>query len=119
MAPDSTSGQLIDNTSSIDERIRREVPTVRLSGEYALNDRQSFTSSASWADRGGLRTYTELNDGSTPSGVITSSSRRLSSGHDPETDLDEKLGSPRSSAVSRRDAGPLSASIHLASVRTL
>jgi len=92
VAPDSTTAQLIDNKSSIDERIRREIPTVRLSGEYALNDRQSFSGSASWADRGGLRTYTELNDSSTPSGVITGSSRRLSSGHDPETDLDEKLG---------------------------
>ena len=92
VAPDSTTAQLIDNKSSIDERIRREIPTVRLSGEYALNDRQSFSGSASWADRGGLRTYTELNDGSTPSGVITGSSRRLSPGHDPETDLDEKLG---------------------------
>jgi outer membrane receptor protein involved in Fe transport len=93
VAPDSTTAQLIDNKSSIDERIRREVPTVRLSGEYALNDRQSFSGSASWADRGGLRTYTELNDSSsTPSGVITGSARRLSSGHDPETDLDEKLG---------------------------
>jgi outer membrane receptor protein involved in Fe transport len=92
VAPDSTSGQPIDNRSSIDERIHREVPTVRLSGEYALNGTQSFTSSASWDDRGGLRTYTERNGGSTPSGVITSCSRRLSSGHDPETDLDEKLG---------------------------
>ena len=93
VAPDSTTAELTDNKSSIDERIRREIPTVRLSGEYALNDRQSFSGSASWADRGGLRTYTELNDSSsTPSGVITGSARRLSSGHDPETDLDEKLG---------------------------
>src|SRR6202043_376892 len=29
---------------------------------------------------------------STPLGVITSSTRRLSAGHDPEADLDEKLG---------------------------
>ncbi|MGC1520423.1 MAG: outer membrane beta-barrel family protein [Steroidobacteraceae bacterium] len=92
VAPDSTTGLPIDNHSSIDERIHREVPTVRLSGQYALNDTQSFTSSASWAERGGLRTYTELNAGSTPSGVMTSSSRRFSSGHDPETDVDEKLG---------------------------
>jgi outer membrane receptor protein involved in Fe transport len=92
VAPDPITAQPIDNKSSIDERIRREVPTVRLSGDYALNDRQSLTGSGSWADRGGLRTYTELNDASTPGGAITSSSRRLSSGHDPETDLDEKLG---------------------------
>jgi outer membrane receptor protein involved in Fe transport len=91
VAPVPTTAELIDNKSSIDERIRREIPTVRLSGEYALNDRQSFSGSASWADRGGLRTYTELNDSSTQSGVITGSSRRLSSGHDPETDLEQKL----------------------------
>jgi outer membrane receptor protein involved in Fe transport len=99
VAPDATTLQPVDNRSSIDERIRREVPTARLSGEYALNDRQSLSGSASWADRGGLRTYTELNDGSAPGGVVTSSSRRLSSGHDPETDLDEKLGFTQKLAV--------------------
>jgi outer membrane receptor protein involved in Fe transport len=92
VAPDSTSAQPVDNESSIDEGIHREVPTVALSGEYALNDRQSVSGSASWADRGGLRTYTELNQGSTANGAVTSSSQRLSSGHDPETDLDERLG---------------------------
>lgn len=45
-----------------------------------------------WSDRGRLRTYTESNDSSGPADVITSSSQRLSSGHDPEIDLDEKLG---------------------------
>jgi outer membrane receptor protein involved in Fe transport len=91
LAPDSTTGLLIDNRSAIDERIHREVPTLALSGDYALNDQQSLSASASWAERGGLRTYTELNAGSTPSGVITDSTRRLSSGHDPETDLDQQL----------------------------
>jgi outer membrane receptor protein involved in Fe transport len=92
MAPDPTTALLIDTKSSINERIRRAVPTVGLSAEYALNDRQSISGSANWADRGGLRTYTELNDTSTPFGVVTSSSRRLSAGHDPETDYDQKLG---------------------------
>ncbi|HEY0748476.1 MAG TPA: TonB-dependent receptor [Steroidobacteraceae bacterium] len=81
-----------DSGSTINERIRREVPTVGVSAEYALNERQSISASASWANRGGLRTYTELNDTSAPSGILTSSSRRLSSGHDPENDYDQKLG---------------------------
>jgi outer membrane receptor protein involved in Fe transport len=92
LSPDPTTGLLTDSRSSINERIRREVPTVGLSAEYALNDRQSISGSVKWADRGGLRTYTQLNDSGPPSGVDTSSSRRLSSGHDPETDYDEKLG---------------------------
>src|SRR6202790_5437764 len=91
-APDPTSGLLTDSRSSINENIRREVPTLGLSADYALNDRQSISGSVKWADRGGLRTYTQLNDSGAPSGVDTSSSRRLSSGHDPETDYDEKLG---------------------------
>jgi outer membrane receptor protein involved in Fe transport len=91
IAPDPTSGLLNESRNSINERIRREVPTAKLSAEYEFNDRQSVSGSASWADRGGLRTYTQLTDSSTPDGAITNSARRLSSGHDPETDYDERL----------------------------
>ncbi len=92
IAPDPTTGILIDNASLTHEKVRREVPTAETSAEYALNDRQSISGAVRWGQRGGLRTYTELNDSSTPSGAITSSARRLSSGHDPESDLDEKIG---------------------------
>jgi outer membrane receptor protein involved in Fe transport len=86
-----TSGLLVDSGNSITEKIRREVPMIKLSASYAVNDRQSVSGSASWADRGGLRTYSQLTDSSTPDGVVTSSALRLSSGHDPETDYDERL----------------------------
>jgi outer membrane receptor for ferrienterochelin and colicin len=92
MAPDPTTGLLIDSRNSIQEKIRRAVPTVGLSAEYALNDRQSLSGSTSWARRGGLRTYTQLVESTTPFAEVTSSTRRLSSGHDPETNLDQKLG---------------------------
>ena len=91
VAPDPATGQLSDSRNAISERIRREVPTVKLSAAYALNDQQSISGSASWADRGGLRTYTQFTDSSAPNGMIANSARRLSSGHDPETDYDEKL----------------------------
>ena len=91
IAPDPASGRLIDSRNSISELIRREVPTVKASADYALNDRQSISGSASWADRGGLRTYTQLTDSSAPDDAVTSSARRLSSGHDPQTSYDEKL----------------------------
>jgi outer membrane receptor protein involved in Fe transport len=92
VAADSSTGLLLNSTNSIEERIRREVPTVAVSAEYALNERQSLSAAANWADRGGLRTYTQLNDSSTSVGTLTSSTRRLSSGHDPQAALDEKLG---------------------------
>jgi outer membrane receptor protein involved in Fe transport len=91
IAPDPASAELIVSGNSISELIRREVPTAKLAAEYAFNDRQSISGSASWADRGGLRTYTQFNESSTPDGTLISSARRLSSGHDPETDLDERL----------------------------
>src|SRR5579863_2328532 len=92
VAPDPTSGQLLNSTSSINERIRRAVPAVGLSAEYALSERQSVSGSVHWDERGGLRTYTELDTSTTPPEVLTSSSRRLSAGHDPEADFDERLG---------------------------
>jgi outer membrane receptor for ferrienterochelin and colicin len=92
IAPDPTTAQVTESKSSTYEKVRRAVPTIGLSAEYALNDRQSISGSVNWADRGGLRTYTQLNDSGTPFGAVTSSSRRLSSGHDPETDYDQKLG---------------------------
>jgi len=85
---------------------------LALSGQYALNDRQSVSASASWADRGGLRTYTELNQGSTASGAVESSSQRLNSGHDPETDLDERLGFTQKL---RSDGETLDLSLHRSS----
>ena len=90
-AADAT-GALTESRSSINERLSREVPSVGSSVAFALNERQSLSGSVNWSDRGGLRTYTESNDSSGPADVITSSSQRLSTGHDPEIDLDEKLG---------------------------
>ena len=91
-ARDPTTAQLVESNSSTGEKVRRAVPTLGFSAEYALNDRQSVSGSVKWADRGGLRTYTQLNESSDPFGVVTNSSRRLSAGHDPETDYDERLG---------------------------
>jgi outer membrane receptor protein involved in Fe transport len=91
-AKDPATGASSDSQSSINERVRRETPTVGSSVAYELNERQSLSGSVNWTDRGGLRTYTELNDSAGSSGALTGSSQRLSSGHDPEIDLDEKLG---------------------------
>jgi len=108
-APDPTTAQVLDSNSSLNERVRRQSPTAGLSAEYALDDRQSVSGSVTWMKRGGLRTYTQLNDSSTPAGMLTSSSQRLSSGHDPETDYDERLGFTRKLG---RAGGELDLSLH-------
>lgn len=88
---DPVSGQPTDNRSTIDERIRRAVPTAELSSEYTLSAARSLKGTFGWADRGGLRTYTESNETLVPSGAVTGSAQRLSNGHDPETDIDAEL----------------------------
>ena len=108
-APDPTTAQVLDSNSSLNERVRRQAPTAGLSTEYALNDRQSVSGSLTWMKRGGLRTYTQLNESSPPSGMLTSSSQRVSSGHDPETDYDERLGFTRRLG---RAGGELDLSLH-------
>jgi outer membrane receptor protein involved in Fe transport len=92
VAPDPVTGQLVDNHSSIDETIRRAVPPLGLSVQYALNDRQAVSVDASRSGRAGLRTYTETNGADLASGLVTGSSQRLSAGHDREIDGDERLG---------------------------
>ncbi len=91
-APDPATTLPVDNTSLLSENIHRETPAVGLSADYTLNERQSLNASVNWTDRGGLRTYTQLNGAGAPLGALTSSTRRLSYGHDPETDYDGKLG---------------------------
>ena len=91
-ALDPTTGLPTASTSALSERLRRQVPTAALSARYAPTERQTVTGSFSWSERGGLRTYTQLNDTTDASGALTGSTRRFSSGHDPETDYDERLG---------------------------
>jgi outer membrane receptor protein involved in Fe transport len=92
VTPDPTSGQLVSNHSSIDEIIRRNVPTLSGSVQYALNDDQTLSLDLTRSGRAGLRTYTELDGSSLPSGVVSGSAQRLSAGHDREIDGDERLG---------------------------
>jgi outer membrane receptor protein involved in Fe transport len=91
IAPDPATTGPLSSSNSISETVRREVPTLKLTTEYVFNDRQSISASASWMNRGGLRTYTQVDESSAPDNTALSSTRRLSSGHDPETDLDERL----------------------------
>ncbi|HTB68623.1 MAG TPA: TonB-dependent receptor [Steroidobacteraceae bacterium] len=92
LAPDPTTGQLVNSTSSLNERIHRQTPTAGLSAEYALDERQSLSGSMSWTQHGGHRTYTQTDASTAASGTVTNSTDRLSSGHDPQTDWEERLG---------------------------
>ncbi len=94
IAPDST-GALVDSESRMNEDIHRAIPPVAVAAEYALDDRDSLNIALGRTGRGGLRTYTELNDTVMAGNGITQASQRLSSGHDAEVDYDEKLGFTR------------------------
>jgi outer membrane receptor protein involved in Fe transport len=89
--PDPATGQVLESQDHADQRIRRNVPSVSFSTEYDPNDRQSLAVSGSWLSHGGLRTYTQYDVSTLESGTVTGSTRRLTSGHDPENDYDAKL----------------------------
>jgi outer membrane receptor for ferrienterochelin and colicin len=92
VAPDPTTGQVVNNRSSTDGVIRRDVPPVGFSLRYALNERQMVSVEANRSSRAGLRTYTETNASRSTSSGITGASQRLTAGHDREIDADERLG---------------------------
>jgi hypothetical protein len=91
IGPDPVTGQVLESQDHADQRIRRNVPSVSFSREYNPNDRQSLAVSGSWLSHGGLRTYTQYDVSALESGTLTSSTQRLTSGHDPENDYDAKL----------------------------
>ena len=92
VGPDPTTGQVLESRDRASQRLRRDVPTVDISVRFDPNDTQSLSGSASWMRRGGLRTYTQLDDSEPESGGVASSTRRLTSGRDPEDDYNTTLG---------------------------
>ena len=88
---DPSTGRVLESHDEASQLIRRNVPSLAFSSEYDPNDRQSLAASASWLSRGGLRTYTQNDVSTLESGAVTSATRRLTSGHDPEDDYDTTL----------------------------
>jgi outer membrane receptor for ferrienterochelin and colicin len=88
---DPTTGQVLVSRNRIGEHAIRNIPSIDFSSEFDPNDSQSLSGSASWTRRGGLRTYTQVDDSTLGSGAVTSSTQRLSTGHDPENDYNTTL----------------------------
>ena len=88
---DPATGQVLESQDHANQLIRRNIPSVSFSSEYDANDRQSIAVSGGWLSHGGLRTYTQYDVSTLESGEVTSSTRRLTNGHDPEDDYDAKL----------------------------
>ena len=92
IAPAPTTRQLIDNRSATDGVIRRDVPPLGFTGQYALNDTQTIRVEANRSSRAGLRIYTETNSAVLASGAVPNLVERLTAGHDREIDADERVG---------------------------
>jgi len=89
--PDPATNLLLESRDSMSEHARRDIPSITLSGDYTPNDRQTLSASGTWDRRGGLRTYTQLDDTTLPDGEVSSSTRRVSRGHDPGIDYNTTL----------------------------
>jgi outer membrane receptor protein involved in Fe transport len=91
IGPDPTTGQVLESRDYSRQIIRRNVPSAGFSGTYEPNDHQALELSGNWLSRGGLRTYTQYDISTLESGAVAGSTRRLTSGHDPEDDYDTTL----------------------------
>lgn len=91
VGPDATTGGVLTSVDHISEHDIRNIPSADFSLEYDPNQGQAISGSASWSRRGGLRTYTQLDQSTLQSGTPAGSTSRLSSGHDPEDDYDAVL----------------------------
>ena len=86
------TGQINDSDSSTHETIFRTVPTVGLSGEYALNDRQSINGSVNWSERLSHRSYTQFEVSDNQSAALSGYSESFNTRHDVLTNSDASLG---------------------------
>jgi outer membrane receptor protein involved in Fe transport len=109
VGPDPTTGQVLASQDHANQLIRRNIPSVSISAGYDPNDHQALSGSASWLSRGGLRTYSQYDASTLESGAVTSATRRLTSGHDPEDDYDTTL---RFTQTLRRPGETLDFSVH-------
>jgi outer membrane receptor for ferrienterochelin and colicin len=91
IGPDPVTRQILESRDFSSEHARRNIPSIAASGDYTPNDRQTLSASGTWDRRGGLRTYTQLDNTTLPGGEVTGSTRRLSTGHDPGVDYNTTL----------------------------
>jgi outer membrane receptor protein involved in Fe transport len=91
-SPLTPPGQQEDSTSVLSEQSHREVPSASARVDYALDERNSLNGSFSWLRRGGPRAYALTDTTTGAAGTVSSATERLSHGHDPNTDYDERLG---------------------------
>jgi outer membrane cobalamin receptor len=108
-SPLTPAASTLNSRSVLLEQSRRGVPSASTHAEYALDEKDSVSGSFSWLRIGGPRNYPQTTTTTDASGTVTSVSERLSRGHDPETDYDERLGYVRKLA---RPGEELDISLH-------
>lgn len=106
----------LDTRTSLIEHRWRDVPSASANAQYAVDEKDSLSSSLSWVRTGGPRNYTQTTTTTDPSGTVTGLSQRLSLGHAPQTNYDERLGYVRQLA---RHGEELDFSLHRATSHQL
>ena len=91
-SPLTPAASTLDSRSALLEHRWRDVPSASAEAEYALDGRDSMSGSFSWQRTGGARNYTQTTTTTDALGAVTGVSERLSRGHAPDTDYDERLG---------------------------
>jgi outer membrane receptor for ferrienterochelin and colicin len=109
-SPLTPPASTLDSRDALLEHSWRDVPSASADVQYALDEKDSMSGAVSWQRDGGPRHYTQTTTITDASGAVTGVSGRLSAGHDPEADYDERLGYVRKLA---RQGEELDISLHL------
>jgi len=91
-SPLTPAESTLDSRNKLLEHRWRDVPSASADAEYALDEMDSMSGSFSWQRTGGPRNYTQTTTTTNASGTVNGVSERLSRGHAPDTDYDERLG---------------------------
>jgi len=110
-SPLTPPASTLDSRDMLLEHSWRDVPSASAEVQYALDEKDSMSASVSWQRDAGPRNYTQTTTTTNADGKVTGVSERLSAGHAPETDYDERLGYVRKLS---RQGEELDFSLHLA-----
>jgi len=110
-SPLTPPASTLESKDTLLEHSWRDVPSASTELQYNLDDKDSISGSVDWQRDGGPRQYSQTTTSSTADGSVIGVAERMSTGHDPEADFDDRLGYVRKLA---RPGEELDVSLHRA-----
>lgn len=113
-AADPVTNNFIVSQEILDEKLRRQIPSIKAGVDYRLNDHQSVGLSLNFRERSGSRFYDQQDESVVQNGLPVAVAGRHSDGHERNLNSDQTL---RFTQVLRQPEETLDLSLHRTSAR--